>query len=128
MKHPVALRRPTPVLNATRILILCLGLELAGFAFSGDYSTGGIIGVVLGATVIFWLVRRLHAGVNWAKLSLLGLIAVGAIGALISFAGDYHQHPGTTVINFISTCLSIIAAVLLCTKESKAWFSGVSHR
>jgi hypothetical protein len=68
MKTPALTHRPANVLNAVRLLIFCLAIELLGFAFSGDYSVGSVASVVVGAVLSFWLLRQVHAGVNWATV------------------------------------------------------------
>ncbi len=115
-------RRPTDVLNALRLLTMSLVIELLAFAFSGDYSIGSIIGVLAGAALIFWVLRQLHAGANWSRFVMVGLLTLGVILAITSFRAEYAQHPGTTVVNAFSTAISIIAGVLLFTKNSGRWF------
>ena len=115
-------RRPTDVLNAFRLLTISLFIELLAFAFSGDYSFGSVIGVLAGAALIFWVLRQLHAGANWARFVMVGLLTIGAILAVTSFRAEYVLHPGATVINAFSTVISIIAGVLLFTKNSSRWF------
>ena len=115
-------RRPTDVLNALRLLTISLVIELLAFIFSGDYSVGSIIGVLAGAALIFWVLRQLHAGANWARFVMAGLLMIGALMAVTSFRAEYALHPGTTVINAFSTVISIIAGVLLFTRNSNRWF------
>ena len=115
-------RRPTDVLNAFRLLTISLFIELLAFTFSGDYSFGSVIGVLAGAALIFWVLRQLHAGANWARFVMVGLLTIGAILAVTSFRAEYVLHPGATVINAFSTVISIIAGVLLFTKNSSRWF------
>ena len=115
-------RRPTDVLYAFRLLTISLFIELLAFTFSGDYSFGSVIGVLAGAALIFWVLRQLHAGANWARFVMVGLLTIGAILAVTSFRAEYVLHPGATVINAFSTVISIIAGVLLFTKNSSRWF------
>lgn len=117
-------RRPTDVLNALRLLIVSLIIELLGFAFSGDYSIGGIAGVLIGTVLTFWVLRQVHTGANWARFVIVGLIALGAFWLIASFRAEYAQHPGATVVDAFSTVISIIAGVLLFTKNSTAWFQN----
>lgn len=128
VKSSVVTRRPASILNAVRVLVICLCIELLGFAFSGDYSTGRLIGVVVGIILLFWLLRLLHAGMNWSRYVLVGLIVLGVITSAGSFATNYPQHPGETVIDCVSTLLSLIAAVLLLGKQSNAWFRSFQTR
>ena len=117
-------RRPTDVLNALRLLIVSLIIELLGFAFSGDYSIGSIAGVLIGTVLTFWVLRQVHTGANWARFVIVGLIALGAFWLIASFRAEYAQHPGATVVDAFSTVISIIAGVLLFTKNSTAWFQN----
>ncbi|MBC3788828.1 hypothetical protein [Spirosoma utsteinense] len=117
-------RRPASVVNALRILVLCLGIELLGYAFSGNYTRGAVLGVLLGSVLVFWLLRQVHMGVRWSRFALLVIIALGLLSSLSGFTIAYGQHPGSTVIDLISTILTLIAAVLLFTKASNQWFAS----
>ena len=124
MKSTPLSRRPTDVLNALRLLVICLVIEVLGFAFSGDYSIGKIVGDLIGTGLTFWIIRQAHAGENWARFVIVGLIALGAVWLIASFRVEYGQHPGATVVDAFSTIISIIAGVLLFTKNSTAWFQN----
>ncbi len=124
MKSISQSRRPTDVLNALRLLIISLAMELLAFAFSGDYSVGSIIGVLIGTALTFWVLRQVHTGENWARFVIVGLIALGAFWLIASFRAEYAQHPGATVIDAFSTLISLIAGALLFTKNSTAWFQN----
>ena len=124
MKSSAKPIRPASVLNALRVLVLCLGIELLGFAFSGGYSTGRLVGVIVGSLLLFWLLRQVHARLNWARYALIVLIGLSVLASVISFGPEYGQHPGETVIGVFSVLLSLLSAVLLFTKESNAWFDS----
>ena len=124
MKTTSLSRRPADVLNALRLLVICLVIELLSFAFSGDYSVGNIVGVLIGTALTFWVIRQVHAGANWARFVIVGLIALGTFWLIASFRAEYGQHPGATVVDAFSTLISLIAGVLLFTKNSTAWFQS----
>ena len=113
---------PTSLLNALRLVVLCVGIELGGFAFSGGYAPGAIAGVVLGTLCVYGLLRLVHRGMQWARLMLAGIIVLGLISSLLSFPSAYRLHPGATVIDLISTLISLIALALLFSKQSNPWF------
>ncbi len=115
-------RRPASVQNALRLLVFCLAIELLGFAFSGDYSVGSIVSVFIGAVLTFYVLRQIHAGANWARYVMAGLIGLGVLALIGLFSQEYAQNPGATVVDVLSTIISLIAVVLLFTKESNAWF------
>lgn len=115
-------RPPTSLLNALRLVVLCLCIELLGFTFSGGFSLGSIAGVGLGMVSVYVLLRLVHQGRSWARLALAAVIGLGVISSLMAFASAYRQHPGATVIDLISTLISLIALVLLFSKENKVWF------
>lgn len=122
MKTLQAVRRPTSVLNAIRLLTFCLTIELLGFAFSGDYSVGSVLSVLAGAALSFWLLRQVHAGANWARFAITLVVGLGALASMLTFRDEYGQNPGATVIDTISTLITFIAIVLLFTRESNQWF------
>ena len=115
-------RRPPSVLNALRLLVFCLAVELLGFAFSGDYSVGNVVGVLVGAVLTFYVLRQIHVGANWARYVITALVGLGVLTLIFVFGQEYAENPGATVIDVLSTILSLIAVVLLFTKESNAWF------
>lgn len=123
---PPVKRRPTALLNALRLVVLCVGIEMLGYAFSGPYSVGSVVGVLLGTVLVYGLLRLVHRGVNWARLVLAGVIGLGLLSSLLSFTTAYRLHPGATVIDLISTLISLIALGLLFTKETNSWFRA--HR
>ena len=122
MKTPSLTHRPANVLNAVRLLIFCLAIELLGFAFSGDYSVGSVASVVVGAVLSFWLLRQVHAGVNWARFVVALIIGLGVLTLIYTFREAYSQNPGETIIDIISTLLTLIAVVLLFRPDSNLWF------
>ena len=130
MKTPALTHRPANVLNAVRLLIFCLAIELLGFAFSGDYSVGSVASVVVGAVLSFWLLRQVHAGVNWARFVVALIIGLGVLTLIYTFREAYSKNPGETIIDIISTLLTLIAVVLLFTPESNLWFrrDSISNR
>jgi len=130
MKTPALTHRPGNVLNAVRLLIFCLAIELLGFAFSGDYSVGSVASVVVGAVLSFWLLRQVHAGVNWARFVVALIIGLGVLTLIYTFREAYSKNPGETIIDIISTLLTLIAVVLLFTPESNLWFrrDSISNR
>lgn len=123
---PALERRPTDLLNALRLVVFCVGIELLGYAFSGSYSVGSVVGVLLGTVLVYGLLRLVHRGVNWARFVLAGVIGLGLLSSLLSFSTAYRLHPGSTVIDMISTLFSLIALWLLFTTQSNTWFRA--HR
>lgn len=115
-------RPPTSLLNALRLVIFCVLIEILGFAFSGGYSLGRVLGVIVGTLLIYGLLRLVHRGVNWARLVLAGIIGLGLLSALFTVVPAYRWHPGETVIDLISTLISLIALALLFSRESNRWF------
>lgn len=116
-------RPPTTLLNALRLVVLCVLIEVLGFAFSGGYSVGRVLGVIVGTLLVYGLLRLVHRGTNWARLVLAGIIGLGLLSFLFTFLPAYRLHPGETIIDLISTLISLIALALLFTKETNRWFS-----
>jgi multisubunit Na+/H+ antiporter MnhG subunit len=103
-------------------LIFCLAIELLGFAFSGDYSVGSVASILLGTILSFWLLRQTHAGVNWARFAIAFIVVLGILTLILTFREEYGQNPGETIIDIISSLLTLIAVILLFTPESNRWF------
>ncbi|MDB5243129.1 MAG: hypothetical protein JWP57_3754, partial [Spirosoma sp.] len=88
----------------------------------GDYSVGSVASVVVGTILCFWLLRQVHAGVNWARFAIALLVGLGVLTLIYTFREEYSQNPGETIIDIISSLLTLIAVVLLFTAESNRWF------
>ncbi|MBD2757420.1 hypothetical protein [Spirosoma validum] len=124
---PSSTRRPTSVQNASRLLVLCLGIELLSFAFSGSYSIGAVLGVLIGGFLCYLLIRQVYSGANWARLVLVFLISLGFISSLVTFRTGFARNPGATIIDLFSTLFTLLAAALLFTRKSTTWFRDMSR-
>jgi uncharacterized membrane protein HdeD (DUF308 family) len=50
------------------------------------------------------------------------IIGLGVLTLIYTFREAYSKNPGETIIDIISTLLTLIAVVLLFTPESNLWF------
>ncbi len=132
MQHPLKpkalTRRPASLVNALRLLVFCLVLELLGFAFSGTYSVGSVLSVLIGAVLTFYVLRQIYDRANWARYAIAVLSGLGLLALIATFRSAYVQNPGETVIDVLSTALNLIALVLLFSNQSNAWFRSPAVR
>lgn len=68
-----------------------------------------------------WLIARVHAGRNWARIVSLALLAIGLAVAWAepSLAGDTAIQ---VVAAVVTTVLDAVGMVLLFTRPGSAWF------
>ena len=120
--HP---KRPADVHNAFRPLFASLILETLGFTFSGSCNWGNIPGVLIGTAITFFLMVKANESLNWPRILLT--LLMGLLTLLFTFGKDYRRNPGETIIDAISTLITVVATVLLFIKSSNAWFAN-AHR
>ena len=72
--------------------------------------------------VFYYLIRKISAGRNWARILLLVLVLLGTPFAIPAYIAEVRRHvlPGT--LSIIVVILQLVATYLLFTKNSNGWF------
>lgn len=120
--------RPTPVTRAAQLLTsaLILGLiasaiRLAGQA-SGFQLALWLLMLIAFLTVLFYLVMKIWAGRNWARILLLVLVVLNTPFAILAYIAEVRTNVVPGALSLVMVVLQVIATVLLFTSNSNRWF------
>ncbi|MEP6570934.1 MAG: hypothetical protein ABJC10_14275 [Acidobacteriota bacterium] len=129
MIEPITnLERPLQATRAVQLLFasLAIGMLRAIFGLTQRVSGAALILaaliVIAVFAILFFLVWKISAGRNWARIILLVLVIINLPFAVMANVGELKQslHSGALSI-FIETLLWI-GTYLLFTKNSNQWF------
>jgi hypothetical protein len=120
--------RPIPVSRAVQLLTAAL---VIGFIASAFRLVGQVSGLQLALvllmliaflTILFYLIMKISAGRNWARILLLVLVILNTPFAIPFYIAEARSNvvPGT--LSLVIVVLQLIATVLLFTKNSNRWF------
>ena len=130
---PPADLAPVTVRNACWLILFALGL---GFVTllpglrppQPDVSAGGFVFEALWIAVFSGLTYRLTKLIrrrrNWARWTMLGLLAVGWVLVVATLSDELARSPVTVAIETITTIVEMFAAWLLFTGSGARWFAG----
>jgi len=121
--------RPASVLWAVRLLWAALALGALFIVFKPIPSTPSAVSV-LGARAIgllvlapwSWLVLKIAARRNWARLTWIIIAALGTLWTLISPEKVIRLDPLGRASFTIQTALQLMALVLLLSPRARRWF------
>ncbi len=127
---------PASVLWAVRLLWASLALGAVYIAFrplrpppSGMSPLGlRAIGLVVILAPWLWLVLKIAAGRNWARLTWIIVAAVGTLWMLISPEKVIRLDPLGRASFTIQTTLQLTAMMLLLSPRARRWFKPPASR
>lgn len=76
----------------------------------------------LAVLVFAWLIWKINAARNWARIAYLALLVCGLLLFAARFVGGIGEPVTLTVGKVIESLLPIAAMVLLFTPSANAWF------
>lgn len=128
IEQPATVKRPIQVTRAVQILTSSLVL---GFIASAIRLWGQVTGPTLALAllmllaflmILFYVIRKIAAGRNWARILMLALVVLGTPFAVPAYLNEVRTNvlPGT--LSLIIIVLQVIATVLLFMKNSNRWF------
>lgn len=92
---------------------------LEGEAFRGVRLL--LLLVLVGSfTIYLWLIDRMRAGKNWARILLLVFLVAGLAGELTP--GDYEATAAYIGTRLVDIVLQVSAMMLMFTKPGSEWF------
>jgi hypothetical protein len=120
--------RPIEVTRAVQLLTSALVIGFIASAIrlrgqvSGTTLVVALLILIVFLTIFFYLIRKISAGRNWARLVLLVLVLLGTPFAIPAYIAEVSRNvvPGT--LSIIIIILQVIATVLLFLKNSNRWF------
>jgi len=85
--------------------------------------TVGILVVVFGLTA--WLVVKISAGRNWARITFLVLFLVGAVPYALNLVAMFDRSVLTGAVSAIQFALQLCALYLIFTGPGAGWFRRI---
>lgn len=125
--------RPAIVSNAVRLLYasLAIGVVRAFLEFNTMVADApiGLVLVISAITfgLLLFLIYKIAAGRNWARIVFLVLFVVGVPMSVIPLVHSLAQTPVSGLIGLVQLVVQVIALVMLFQSPSNAWFRSVKQ-
>ncbi len=126
--EPVGDARPGEVTLAVRLLwiSIAIGLLITGLRVAGLVSGASLVVALLLGVVIFgfylFLVSRISAGRNWARIVFLVLFLIGLPFSIPTYLAELRKSVLFGSISILIAVIQLVATYLLFTKNSNRWF------
>lgn len=120
--------RPIEVTRAVRFLLasLAIGLMASAIHVAQRVSGAPLIFVLLIVIAFFgvylFLVSKISAGRNWARIVFLALVLFGLPFAIPTYMAELRRSILSGSVSILVTILQLIGTYLLFTKQSNLWF------
>ena len=120
--------RPRSVTKAVQFLASALAIGLLNAIFTLVQRTTGIPMLVVLIIVIaffgllFFLVMKISAGRNWARIIWLILVLCNVPFAVLAYPEAVRRNVISGTLSIIIVILQLIGTCLLFTKNSNLWF------
>ena len=127
--------RPPSMTLAIRLLWASVVLAIVGL-FTAPRQVPGVAGfvvIVITGLLVFgilaWLIVKMAAARNWARITYTVLSGLGYLGLVFTWdmqVAQFKASPLSGVISLVNFAVGVFVLYLLYTKASSVWFrSGV---
>jgi len=82
----------------------------------------GLLMLLVFLSLCFFLIRKIAAGRNWARIVLLVLVILGTPFAIPAYIAEARVNVVPGVLSIIIVVLQVIATVLLFLPPANRWF------
>ena len=123
-----AVQKPQSVTTAVNLLwaSLAVGLVkmLMDFSHLGAVAPAAFTNLVLIITFAFigFLIFKISAGRNWARITFLVLFIVGILPTLPLMIGEFSRAPVVGALSVAQVGLQVYSLFLLFTKPVSVWY------
>src|SRR6266550_8806221 len=120
--------RPREVQRAVQFLTSSLAIGLLASILrlaqrvSGAPMILSLLIVIAFFGLLFFLVMKISAGRNWARIVCLVLVLLGLPFAISAYVQEVRIHLVSGTLSIIILTLQLIGTFLLFTKQSNLWF------
>jgi hypothetical protein len=120
--------RPKVITTAIRILTLsiAIGLLMSLVRVAQQLSGAPLILAILIVSAFFgvflFLVSRIWAGRNWARIVFLILVLIGLPFAIPNYIAELRKNVLSGSVSMLIVILQLLGTYLLFTKNSNTWF------
>jgi hypothetical protein len=122
--------RPKVITTAIRILTLsiAIGLLMSLVRVAQQVSGAPLILAILIVLAFFgvflFLVSRIWAGRNWARIVFLILVLIGLPFAIPNYIAELRKNVLSGSVSMLIVVLQLLGTYLLFTKNSNTWFKA----
>jgi len=120
--------RPSQVTRAVQLLTcgLVIGFIATAIRLWGHVPmlslVLGLLMLLVFLSLCFFLIRKIAAGRNWARIVLLVLVILGTPFAIPAYIAEARVNVVPGVLSIIIVVLQVIATVLLFLPPANRWF------
>lgn len=122
--------RPLDVARAVKVLLASILIGLVMSAITAAQRVTGVplvlamLMVLAFFGVYLFLVSRISAGRNWARIVFLVLVLFGLPFATLNFMAEIKRSIPSGSLSILVTLLQVVGTYLLFTKNSNLWFKS----
>ena len=126
--------RPKVITTAIRILTLSIAIGLlmslvrVAQQVSGAPLVLAILIVLAFFGVFLFLVSRIWAGRNWARIVFLILVLIGLPFAIPNYIAELRKNVLSGSVSMLIVILQLLGTYLLFTKNSNTWFRAPKQK
>jgi len=131
METQSAAQKPQPVVTAVNLLwaSLAVGLVkmLMDFSNLSGMAPAAFTNIILIFTfaLIAFLIFKISAGRNWARITLLVMFIIGVLPTLPIVLDDFSRSAVVGALTVAQIGLQVYALILLFTEPGSSWFRKV---
>jgi len=132
MEAQNAVQKPQPVATAVNLLwaSMAVGLVkiLMDFSNLSAVAPAAFTNFVLVFTfaLIAFLIFKISAGRNWARITFLVMFVIGMLPTLPLMLGEFSRSPVVGALSVAQVGLQVYALFLLFTQPGSVWFRKVT--
>jgi len=120
--------RPREVTRGVQFLASSLAIGLLNSVFHLGQRTSGapmflaLLIVILSFGLLFFLVMKVSAGRNWARIIVLILVLFGIPFAIPAYLHEVRRNVLSGTLSIIILLMQLSGTYLLFTRKSNLWF------
>jgi hypothetical protein len=125
-----SIERPVQVVRSVQLLFASFGLGLvaATIAVIQQFSSPAIFVALIPVALFFglalFLVSKISAGRNWARVTFLVIVLLGVPFAIPTYAEEFRRNVLSGGLSIFIAALQLFGTALLFTKNSNIWFKS----
>ena len=121
-ERPRAVRRAIQFLTSSLAIGLLASILRLAQIVSGAPMIFSLLIVIAVFGILFFLLTKISAGKNWARIVWLLLVLSGLPFAVSAYLQEVRTHVVSGTLSIIVLMLQLIGTALLFTKKSNIWF------
>ena len=129
MEPQAAVKKPQPVTTAVKLLWTSFALGLIKLpmdlsSLNSAAPTPYVYFVMFFTFIVIgYLIYRISAGENWARITFLAMLIIGLLPSLPQISGEFSRAPLSATLLLTQIGLQAYALILLFTQPGSGWFN-----